>query len=242
MFRKKSSIKQLLPPPVQAEHGEYSMILSARDKPARLTPQLLQISLKAIEHAARVDLGEIGERNKQAIEYGNLWPGEHYRLLGGFMLALQPKVVIEIGTSTGLSSLCLKQHLPLGGKVVTFDIVPWTNYPDTLFIKKDFEDQRLVQYVDDLSCDSTLQKYSEWIQRASLIFIDATHDGHLEAKILENLKKIPFHNPVFILFDDIRVWTMLKMWREIDLPKIDLTSFGHWSGTGLVELEPAQLQ
>lgn len=35
--------------------------------------------------------------------------------------------------------------------------------------------------------------------------------------------------------DDIRVWTMLKTWREISYPKLDLTSFGHWSGTGIIE-------
>lgn len=238
MFRKKSSIKQLLPPPVQAEHAEYSMILSARDQPAKLTPHLLQVSLKAIEHAARIDLGEVGKRNQQAIDYGNLWPGEHYRLLMGFVLALQPRRVIEIGTSTGLSSLCLKQHLPPDGKIATFDVIPWNQYPNTLFTPKDFEDQRLVQYVADLSLASIMEKYSGLIQEASLIFIDATHDGHLEHQILANLKKIPFRERVFILFDDIRVWTMLKMWREIDLPKIDLTSFGHWSGTGLVELDP----
>jgi predicted O-methyltransferase YrrM len=238
MFRKKNSIIDLLPPPVQVEHGEYSMILSARDHPANLTPQLLQISLKAIEYAAIADLGEIGTRNQQAIDYGHLWPGEHYRLLIGLVKALEPNLVVEIGTSTGLSTLCLKKSLPQDGSLITFDIVDWKSYPKTLLRNQDFEDQKLVQYVADLSDDSTIEKYYELIREATLIFIDATHDGDLEAKILKNLKTIPFKKPVFILFDDIRVWTMLKMWREISLPKIDLTSFGHWSGTGLVELQP----
>jgi hypothetical protein len=29
---------------------------------------------------------------------------------------------------------------------------------------------------------------------------------------------------------------MVNLWRRIDSPKIDLTSFGHWSGTGLVDI------
>lgn len=236
MFWKKSSIKELLPPPVKAEHGEYSMIFSACDKPAILTPQLLKLSLKAIEHAASVDLGEICLRNKQARDYGSLWPGEHYRLLAGLALALKPSVAIEIGTSTGLSALCLKQYLPPGGKLVTFDIVPWQQYPSTLLRTEDFEDQQLVQHVADLSIHTVMQKYASLIQEAELIFIDATHDGQLEEQLLLNLERIAFQKKVFVLFDDIKVWTMLKMWREISRPKIDLTSFGHWSGTGLVEL------
>lgn len=213
------------------------MILSARDQPAILTPDLLQLSLKAIEHAAHVDLGEIGTRTPQTLAYGNVWPGEHYRLLIGLVLALQPKWVIEIGTSTGLSALCFKQHLPPDGKVITFDIVPWTDYPKTVLTPKDFEDQRLIQHVADLSVDSVMQQYHPLLREAGLIFIDATHDGRLENQLMEGLKKVPFRDRVFILFDDIRVWTMLKMWRDISLPKIDLTSFGHWSGTGLVQLD-----
>jgi len=235
MFFKKPSLKTLLPPPVKAEHGEYSMILSACDKPARLTPELLDVSLRAVELASKVDLGEIALRNEQAKVYGNLWPGEHYKLLAGLVLAIAPTTVIEIGTSTGFSALCLKRFLPEGGKLITFDIVPWKQYPDTLFMEADFEDQKIVQYVDDLGEESVILKYAKDLEDASLIFIDASHDGHLEERLILNLEKIAFKKKVFILFDDIRVWTMLKMWREISYPKVDLTSFGHWSGTGLVE-------
>jgi len=42
-----------------------------------------------------------------------------------------------------------------------------------------------------------------------------------------------------VLFDDIRLWNMLDIWRSIDFPKLDLTSFGHWSGTGVVQWNPA---
>jgi hypothetical protein len=38
------------------------------------------------------------------------------------------------------------------------------------------------------------------------------------------------------MFDDTRLWSMLRFWRQLPYPKMDLTSFGHWSGTGLVEL------
>jgi hypothetical protein len=37
------------------------------------------------------------------------------------------------------------------------------------------------------------------------------------------------------MFDDIRFWNMLRIWRNVAAPKLDITSFGHWSGTGLVD-------
>lgn len=235
MFWKKKSIKDLLPPPVKVEHGEYSMIFSARDNPPLLTSSLFNLSLEAIKHAAQVEFKEVSLRNEQSKMYCNIWPGEHYRLLAGFMLALKPKTTIEIGTSTGLSALCLKQYLPPGGKIVTFDIDEWQSYPKTLLKDEDFSDKKLIQYIDDLSVDSEFDRYRLLLQEAEFIFIDASHNGILEEKILSNLKKISFKNKVFILMDDIRVWTMLKTWRNISLPKLDLTSFGHWSGTGLIE-------
>lgn len=234
-FWKKNSLKKILPPPVKAGHGEYSMILSLNDKPAQMTKTLFQTSLKAIELAYEVDFSELSLRNAQAKNYANVWPGEHYRLLAGFVLAIQPKMVIEIGTSTGLSTLCLKQYLPRDGKIVSFDIISWNSYPNTVLKKEDFG-EKLTQYVDDLSTLSVAQKYKSSIEDAQLIFIDISHDGDIEENMLSNLQKIQFKQKVFVLFDDIRVWTMLKFWRNIDLPKLDLTSFGHWSGTGIVEL------
>ena len=39
---------------------------------------------------------------------------------------------------------------------------------------------------------------------------------------------------VEFLFDDIKELNMLGTWRAITRPKLDITSFGHWTGTGLV--------
>lgn len=231
---KKLKIKDLLPPPVKVGHGEYSMILSSHDETSRANDTLMQLSLKAIEKARKADLSKISQRLKTPPIYTDIWPGEHYRLLAGFVLALKPKMVIEIGTATGLSSLCLKQYLPKKGKLLTFDLIPWTSYRGNVLTSEDFEDQRLVQSTDNLENFDIMCKYKEEIQYADLIFIDATHDGNLEKKLFENFSKLHMKHQPFIILDDIRVWSMLKMWREVTHPKLDLTSFGHWSGTGLV--------
>lgn len=226
MFFSKKTIKDLLPPPVRVAHGEYSMILSAEDDPSKPTPTMIETSLQAIQAALVTQLpGESA--------YLNLWPGEHYRLLAGFAQVLQPRLIIEIGTATGLSSLAM---LPYTTQLITFDIRSWDTYPNTVLGAQDFADGRLIQKVADLGQESVFDAHRELLQKATFFFIDATHDGYLEKKLLEQIASLPRQEPAWLLFDDIRVWTMLKMWREVSHPKLDLTSFGHWSGTGLVYL------
>jgi predicted O-methyltransferase YrrM len=226
MIWKKKTIKDLLPPPVKASHGEYSMILSMQDEAAKPNRELIELSLKAIQQAIDVDLSFLQN------SYANLWPGEHYRLLAAFCQALNPSLVIEIGTATGLSALSM---LPFfSGKLITYDIKEWHTYPDTVLKPADFG--RLEQVVGDLGDEAFFKTQKNLIQKAEFIFIDASHDGALEKTILERLEKVPFEKAPILFFDDIRVWTMLKMWREIAHPKLDLTSFGHWSGTGIVKL------
>lgn len=234
MFFKKPSVKEILPPPVNAFHKEYSMILSQHDDPFQASPELILLSLEAIRATLSITLKTIFENRPHAPSYVESWPGEHYRLLAGFVQVLKPKLILEIGTSTGLSILAMKSQLPQGAKAYTFDIVPWNSYPKTVLKEGDFLDGSLTHFVGDLSKNETFQKHKGAFVDASLIFIDATHDGILEMKLLENLKSIPFHQDVFIIFDDIRVWSMLKMWRQVSYPKLDLTSFGHWSGTGMI--------
>jgi hypothetical protein len=52
---------------------------------------------------------------------------------------------------------------------------------------------------------------------------------------MEQFYKIGIKDNAILIFDDIRVWNMLEFWREIRMPKLDLTSFGHFSGTGVVQ-------
>lgn len=224
MIWKKKTIQDLLPPPTKAYHGEYSMILSAQDEPGKPDDHLLKVGLRAIEAAAKIDLSFLKN------DLANLWPGEHYRLLAGFMQTLKPELVIEIGTATGLSALSMLPYF--SGKLISFDVLPWDSYPNTVLSKESFV--RFEQIVADISIDFEI--YRPLLQEANFIFIDATHDGDLEKKLLDLFSTVLFKRPPIIFFDDIRVWTMLKMWREIRFPKLDLTSFGHWSGSGIVAL------
>jgi predicted O-methyltransferase YrrM len=226
----------VLPPPVRVRHAEYSMLLSADDEPHRPSERLFDVALGAIQAARRVDVSSLAPRVPSGIRYAEVWPGEHYKLLAGLVKHLGARQVVEIGTATGLSALTLLLELPAGGRVTTFDVVPWRSYVDgTVLTDADFSDGRLVQVIDDLQKPEIVEKHRETLENADFIFIDAAKDGVMEQRFIDNLKPLRFKNAPIVMFDDIRVWNMLAIWRQLDRPKLDLTSFGHWSGTGLVD-------
>lgn len=221
--------------PVKARHVELSLILSADDDISRPSQSLLALSIEAISKAREITLEDISSRVLAGPRYPDVWPGEHYKLLAALVVCLGTKSVVEIGTGGGLSSLCMKKYLPADGSLVTFDLVPWRAVSGTALSEDDFKDGRLLQLTDDLSTPLGLAKNYDLLRNAGLVLIDAAKDGELETLLINNLKNVMFTKCPIVVFDDIRLWNMLKIWREISAPKLDLTSFGHWSGTGLVE-------
>ena len=221
--------------PIKTRHSELSLLLSADDALVLPSTRLINLTCEALQNIDDIVLDEIGLRTEDAKKYLNVWPGEHYKLLAAITKALKPKIVIEIGTATGLSALVIKKYLSSDSKIVTFDIVNWQDYPGKCLNEEDFSDGKLKQYVDDLSREETVLKYTDLLQQADLIFIDAEKNGVMERKFLDNLKLINFKKELVVIFDDIRLWNMLKIWRNISMPKLDITSFGHWSGTGLID-------
>lgn len=229
-FRKKEVFPES---PVKVDNALPTMALSSHDDKAKPSKELMNISLDAIAEARKIDLSSVCKRMKAPPFYPNIWPGEHYKLLAGFVKVCKPKCVVEIGTYQGLSLLSLKEHLPQGSKILSFDVVPWQNIEGTILKEEDFEVNRSYQIVADLSIPSVFEAHKRMLSEAEVIFIDVTHDGILEEKLYTLLKTVIFKKEPLIIFDDIRFFSMLKFWRNIADPKIDLTSFGHWSGTGV---------
>jgi len=77
--------------------------------------------------------------------------------------------------------------------------------------------------------------WGDIIAGAELIFIDGPKNGRTEQAFLARLAAVPFHRSPIVVFDDIRVINMIDIWRGIARPKMDLTSYGHHTGTGLVD-------
>jgi hypothetical protein len=166
----------------------------------------------------------------------NVFPGEHYRFLQGLVQELAPRSVVEIGTFTGMSARVILDAASRDCQLHTYDLVPWTAFPSHL-TEADFESGRLQQHLDDLANPGCFEAHLQRLNDAELIFCDGPKDGMFEYRFLQLLAGVKLSKqPRYLVLDDIRFLNMLALWRSIDVPKLDLTSFGHWSGTGLVDL------
>jgi predicted O-methyltransferase YrrM len=141
---------------------------------------------------------------------------------------------VEIGTFTGMGTYALSQGLG-SGKIHTYDVQPWNSFSSHLQAA-DFESGRVTQILGDLSNPDVFQKNFDILNAAGLIFMDAPKDGVFEYAMLPLLRQLkPLAGRILVL-DDIRFVNMIDLWRGINSPKLDVTSFGHWSGTGLVDM------
>ena len=232
---KRRALRWSLPLPFVCRHIEYSTVASLDDDPGKPSERLFEITLAAIEHARRIDLSWISKRIAGPPYYPEVWPGEHYKLLAGLAAAQQPKRVVEVGTFQGLGALAIKGSLPEGSEIITLDIVPWNEIKDSALRTSDFADGSLRQVIGDLGDRAFFSSFAETLSGCDLLFVDAPKNVLFEQTLLQRLETIQLPSKALVVFDDIRQWNMLKIWREIKRPKLDLTSFGHWTGTGLID-------
>jgi len=216
-----------------ARHVEISAVISSDDEPGRPNERLLDLVPSLVNRARKITIPLLEERG--APSFVHVWPGEPHRLLAALVDELRPQRVVEIGTYLGRGTLAMHSRLLDHGRLTTIDIVPWDQFPGTSLRVSDFSDGSLVQLVFNPGQPQAANEHAALFQEADLIYIDAEKDGVLERKILDNFHSIGLKTGTLLVFDDIRLWNMLGIWREIKFPKLDLTSFGHWTGTGLVE-------
>jgi predicted O-methyltransferase YrrM len=220
-----------------ARHSEISIISSIdHNLMQQPTKYLLSLLPKLAELAAEIDILDVSNRiSNNSLKYTEIWPGEHYKLLAAFVKLLKPKLVVEIGTYLGMGSLSLKKYLLSNSTLVTYDIVKWDDFKETLFNKEDF-DKQLIQIIADLSNPDIFEKNKNILEDADLIFLDAPKDGKFEPNFLKLVETIKFKNNPIMIIDDIRLLNMVALWRKLNYPKLDITSLGHWSGTGILQL------
>jgi tetratricopeptide (TPR) repeat protein len=212
-----------------------SYLLSADDESSLAEQSLIDLSLLAAHKASKMDLQAIASRFPEKISNAiNVWPGEHYRLLAALVDALKPGLVITIGTSNGASVLSMKASLPANGKIITYDRAPWSQHPDSGLVETDF-DVQLQHKLIDLRDPVQVHGEQGILQQADIIVVESIMDKDQVYDYCQLFDILTFKKPPLIIFDNTRVLSMLKTWREISHPKLDLTSFGHWTGTGLVE-------
>jgi predicted O-methyltransferase YrrM len=141
---------------------------------------------------------------------------------------------VEIGTYTGLGSLAILPFIPSEGSLLSFDIAPWNEFPDTFLQQSDFKSGLFRQILGDLTQLDVAEMHADILRQSDLIFVDAAKDGVQERLFLENFEKINLKRGALLVLDDIKVMNMLAIWRGIRRPKLDFTSVGHFTGTGFV--------
>lgn len=222
----------VLPPPIPIAHRLYSMVVPPDAWKSRPNDFLVDLATRVIARARQLDLSALAQRTTPQV---NVWPGEHYRLVAALVAELGAKRIVEIGTYQGTASLAMLSQLPADGRMTTFDVIPWPEIKPPVLRESDFADGRLKQEIADLQDFATMAKHREVFQNADFIFVDAAKDGVMEQRFLDNFRKLGLPKGPVVMFDDIREWKMLQIWNDITEPKLDITSFGHWTGSGWLD-------
>ena len=211
-----------------------SLIYSIED--VKISDYLISITSDAIKKAYRLEL-KCGKKNLNDSKFLNEFPGEHYKIISSIVNVTNAKKVVEIGTYTGLGTLSIKQGFISQGKITTYDLIAWNKLNvESHFVEKNFEDGSIKQLLGDLSNDEFFDTNFNTLNSADLIFMDAPKDDNFEYNMMKQLLKLEKKNGKLLILDDIKFTNMIDLWRSIKSPKIDISSFGHWSGTGIVDL------
>jgi len=217
-------------------YDEWTVIYDPGNDASEASEALIQLVCDAALRATTVSLTDAisrAESDSQRYELER-WPGHHYRFLTALAEIVDAKSIVEIGTYAGASALSFLAA-PCVEEVVSYDIVPWRSIDSTLLIEADFS-HGLQQCLSDLSDPVEFGRSMSVLSKADIVFLDGPKDGRFEQALLDRLLAMKREKPQLLIIDDVRVNTMVKTWRSLPLPKIDATSFGHWSGTGLVWL------
>ena len=171
--------------------------------------------------------------------------GNHYLLLTSLAKARKAKKIVEIGTAGG-ASLWAWLRADCVEMVSTWDIRPledsydWLATADCKKLVTDtlrLESNRWQQFVEDLSDSQVWEQRRLEIADADIIFIDGPHDGIFETAVWSKINSLHNVNEILLVFDDIRLSSMVDFWTGLPVPKLDITFIGHQSGTGVALLE-----
>jgi hypothetical protein len=158
---------------------------------------------------------------------------EHYRLLEHLSHQFSNSTIIDIGTYTGLSAFALSTNPT--NQVFSFDIELKSGLPTK---------PNIHYYTDNLMTPEGREKWKDVLLNAPFMFLDIDpHEGTREYAFYEWLRDNDYRG--FVICDDI--WYFGKMsenfWDKIpEEHKINATYQGHWSGTGILRLQPGKAE
>jgi predicted O-methyltransferase YrrM len=158
-------------------------------------------------------------------------PGrEHYFFLAALSLQLKNTKIVELGTHKGNSSFTFaygNRKNNNNNTIITYDIED--------FAKLSSDTANIDYRIEDLFNPDVREQNHDVLISSDFIFLDISpHDGFLETEMYMWLLKNEYKG--ILLLDDIYYGDGMKnFWNIIDSKyKMDLTSVGHHTGTGLV--------
>ena len=214
-------------------HFEPSLICSTDN--GEVSGEFFELIWRAVGLAKKVNIDIPNPALSDSMFY-NIFPGEHYRFLKALTKTLRAKSVIEIGTFTGMGSVAISQGFDSrNNELLTFDVIPYDQF-QTHFTPELLKSSKFSQIIGDLADVDFFKEHIQRFNNCELIFLDAPKDGIFEYKFLENLMLVKPVGACYLVLDDIRFLNMTELWQSIQSEKLDCTSFGHWSGTGVVNI------
>ena len=96
------------------------------------------------------------------------------RILSFLSTAIQPQNILEIGTYTGYSALCLAEGLPKNGKLVTID----KNIELEMMVKKYINDSPYKHQIEFINSDA-VEAIPALNLKWDLVFIDADKENYI---------------------------------------------------------------
>ncbi len=169
---------------------------------------------------------ESEDPNKYFLENAGV---EHYKLITYIARNIDCNKFVDIGTYKGKSALalaCSQQSCT----VTTFDICNCLS-----------KNELNISSIDNIKikiCDC--KKHMSDLLGTDFIVLDIDpHNGIEETKILNELRIHGYKG--LVLLDDINLNDDMKsFWNNIPEKKLDVTKYGHWSGTGIVIFDPSK--
>lgn len=165
--------------------------------------------------------------------YYNLKSGiQEYRLYSYLSSLFDDIHILDLGTSHGTSAIALSHNDT--NLVVSYDIVDCIRNNNHNIYKKSNIVFKVKNILDDLNLD--------FLSKVKIIMIDIDHYGKEEKYIIDKLYELNFSG-IIILDDvfnhpDIEINKCMKsLWDSLNyenVKKINITKYGHWSGTGLL--------
>ena len=208
-------------------HSEITIIGSLLKNNTKINYNFYIICLKAIKIALQTKIRNCP--NKNFYQISNQYPGSPYRLLNAFTKILKPKITIEIGTFLMIGTNALLNSNK--GKVYTFDSLDSFRHKNIFYKSKNLNIIKI-----DLIKNNNFERFANIFEKANLIYLDGPKNIDFEKKILTHISFLRPKKNKYLIIDDIHTLELINIYNSIHSPKIDLTSFGNWSGTGIVDI------